>query len=291
MYRAQHLAAAAITVLATVAAGCGASGSPQNQNGPSVGESGPPIKLEVDAPFYLPGEQFQFEISFRGFVGARAVMAVGEPGTADERPVVILRSRIHSTGVAAVFKRVRDDVTSWIALDGGEPVFHRADVQFGSREAAIETRFGPGPFHIDVSRLGRSPRTYTQSIPRGHRAHDVHSLLGTLRAWTVEPGTAAYAYVLSGRRIWHLTTTHMGHESIDAGLGSFEAVRIDAVAWRLDSDLQVDRDREPRLFRLWLADDGSKIPLRVEGITEHGTVRVDLVDYHRPEARLSATPR
>jgi hypothetical protein len=291
MHRASVLAVASIALIACLGAGCGASGSPQQKHGHGVGESGPPVKLAVAEPFYLPGEQFHWEISLRGFSGARAVMAVGQPGTAGDRSVVILRSRVQSTGMAAVVKHVRDDVTSWVALDGGEPIFHRADVQFGSREAAIETRFGPGPFRIDVSRLDREPRTYTQAIPPGHTAHDIHSLLGTLRAWRAEVGTDAYAYVLSGRHIWHITTTYAGPESIRTQLGEFEAVRIDGVAWRLDQDLRVDRDRDPRLVTLWLADDGTRIPLRVEAATEHGTVLVELVDYDRPAARISATPR
>jgi hypothetical protein len=279
-----------VVLIAFLVAGCGASGSPQQKHGHGVAESGPPVKLEVATPYYVPGEQFQWEISLRGFSGARAVMAVGEPGMSGDRSVVILRSRVQSVGVAAVVKHVRDDVTSWVELDGGAPVFHRADVQFGSREAAIETRFGPGPFHINVSRIDREPRTYTQAIPAGHTAHDIHSLLGTLRAWQAEVGTDAYAYVLSGRHIWHLTTTYAGTESIRTKLGEFEAVRIDGVAWRLDQDLRVNRDRDPRLVTLWLAADGTRAPLRVEAVTEHGTVLVELVDYDRPAAHLTAAP-
>lgn len=290
MQYARLLAAAPVALLVVMSAGCGARGQPE-PNGPGGEEARLPVKLKVDAPLYLPGEEFHWEISFRGLRGARAVMVVGEPGTADDRMVVILRSRIQSTGVAAVFKRVRDDVTSWIALDGGAPVFHRADVRFGSKEAAIETRFGPGPFRIDVSRLNRTPRTYTQALPSDHTAHDAHSLLGTLRAWDVPAGTHAYAYVLSGRRVWHLTTTHSGRETIETALGSFEAVRIDGVAWRLEHDLQVAPDRDPRLFRIWLADDATKAPLLIEAVTEHGTLSVELIEYGRPEMRVTAAPR
>ncbi len=287
---ASNLAKIAAAVL--LAAACGTNHSAPRPSPGSIGGSGNYSALEVERPFFWPGEAFHFDISFRGIVGARAVMAVGEPGVEGEREIVILRSRIHSTGVAAAFRDVRDEVETRIAMDTGRPVLHRADIQSASPEAMIETEFGTGPFEIGVSRLGRSPTTYDQTLPDERSAHDLHSLLGALRAWDATPGDEVYAYLLSGRRIWHLTARSGGTEPVDTAFGTREATRIDSVAWRMDSDLEVDPNRDPRRVRLWLADDTTRAPLRIEADTEHGTVNVELIAHDLPDARITArSPR
>ena len=281
--------AAAAPLAVSLALGCGASVEGIRSLTDAEFEAGPPIRLDVPAPFYVPGEQFTWEISVRGIVGGEAVMVVGEPGTAEGRPIVILRSRVESSGMLAFFKEVRDEVTSRVALEGGEPLSHRADIKLGDKEVLVETSFGSGPFEIRYHRLGKGAKTYAQTLPSGHTAHDAHSILGSLRAWNADSGARVYFYVLSGKRVWHVTAERRQPEQIVTRLGTFEAIRVDAVAWRLERDMQVDRDKDPRSFSLWLSDDMSRMPLRVTGDTEYGEIRVELVDYQRPEATITVT--
>lgn len=276
-----------LTALLGFALGCGIVSAKRGADGSG---SKPAPRLEVPDLFFLPGEVFQWEVSFRGVTAGRAVMAVGEPGREGERDVLILRSRVESAGVAAALSHVRDEITTWIGLDAGAPVLHHADIRSADPEAMVQTEFGEGPFEIDVSRVGRSPRTYRQELPENYYAHDIHSLLGALRAWQADPGDEGFAYLLSGRRIYHFTATYGEVESLSTKFGPVEAVRIDAIAWRLQSDLEVDPDRSPRELRLWLARDGTRAPVRIEADTEHGTVNIELVGHDRPDARITAAP-
>lgn len=281
--------AISIAAAAAAAAGCGALKSAPGQDRDRAEAAEPPPYLHPDDPYFLPGEVFHWDVSFRNITGGRAVMGVGYPGVENGREVLILRSRIESTGVAAAVREVQDEVQTWIAMDTGAPILHRADIRSANPEAMIETEFGDAAFNIDVSRVGRSPRTYRQDLPERYDAHDIHSLLGALRAWDGAEGDEVVAYLLSGRRIFHVTVTHAGAEPMSSrALGGVDATRIEAIAWRLRTNLEVDPDRDPRKLRIWLAEDGTRAPVRVEADTGHGTVVVDLVAYDRPETRITA---
>lgn len=248
----------------------------------------PPAALAVQAPFFIPGEQMAWELSLRGVVGGEAVLAVGDPGRVDGRDVVILRSRVESSGVAKLLKDVRDDVTTYVDLATSHPVYYYADVKFGEKEGVIETRFEPGELRILYKRPGRSTRTYVQKLPEGLLAYDTHAVLGALRAWSASEDQRAYFYVLSGKRLWKARVAKVGTEAIDTALGEFRAIRIEGTAHRLTRQLERDPKKAPRGFTLWISDDARRVPLLVTARTEYGDVAAKLVHYHRPTARVSA---
>jgi len=224
-------------------------------------------------------------MSLHCIVGRSARMAVGDPGVLDDRKTIIVRAQIESADAVALVKTIRDDVTSWIDVDSGLPVYLKADVKFGEREATIETRFAggrPGSFTIAYQRRGTRTRTLRQKMPRHRAAFDGHSIIGALRGWKAEPGDHAFFYVLSGRRLWHNTVRMTRREKIQTTFGRLPAIRIDGVAKRLTPSLRAEPKRRPRTYTLWISDDGERRPLRVVGSTEYGDVKVELVGYTRP---------
>ena len=279
-------AAAFVLGVPTVLGGCGAS-SPPNPSGVAGGEPlSAPEALDISRTHYLPGERMEFEMSLHGIVGGRAQLAVGEPGDVDGREIIIVRSQLESAGAVSVFKVIRDDVVSWIDVESGLPVYLKADVKFGEKEAQIETRFSDGKtgsFTVEYQRSGRRTRTQFQLMPTNRAAFDGHSILGALRSWDEPEGTHAFFYVLSGRRLWHNTIRFTRREKITTTLGRTAAIRIDGVAKRLRSNLDEETRKKPRHYTLWLSDDAERRPLLVSGKTEYGDVRVELVSYSRPE--------
>src|SRR5262245_8884687 len=94
--------ALAISVAASAAA-CGAIGNGGRSSEPPP-DMGPPTALPVIGGRYQPGESMRFELSLRGIVGGEASVAVGNPGVVDGKRVIIVRSRVESAGVVAMFK-------------------------------------------------------------------------------------------------------------------------------------------------------------------------------------------
>ncbi|HLU68759.1 MAG TPA: DUF3108 domain-containing protein [Kofleriaceae bacterium] len=267
-------------------AACGASGGGARASGEAAPPPGPPTALPVTGGLFVPGESMRFELSLRGVLGGEATIAVGQPGIVDGNRVIIVRSRVESAGVVAMFKEVRDEVTSWIDLDSGLPLGHRAHVKFGDKESIIETKFAGGlggSFRVEVQRVrSQRKRVYHQTMPADLAAFDGHSVIGAMRAWQAEEGQHSYFYVLIGRRLWQNTIRLTGRERVRTKLGRTDALRIDGVARRLTSDLREDRRKPPRYYTLWLSDDERRLPLLVEGKTEYGAVRAELVEHEAP---------
>jgi hypothetical protein len=222
-------------------------------------------------------------------VGGEAVMAMGHPGFMEDQRVIVVRSRVASSGVAKLIKTVKDDVTTWVSLESSMPVHIRSQLKFGKRESTIANNFRADRTGYDLryQYVGKPERKHSQEIPVEVPVHDAHSVLGVLRAWTPADGTRAYFYVVGGRRLWHNTIVFAGREAIRTSMGTFPAIRIDGVATRLTRQLAVDDRKKPRSYSLWISDDANRVPLRMTASTEYGDVQAELVDYDRPERTVA----
>jgi hypothetical protein len=268
-----------------LALGCGASAPAHPVSVSGDTPAGPPQALSFEKPFIVAGEQLTFELSLRGIVGGEAVTVVGQPGTIEGKHVVIVRSRVESGGLVAIFKEVHDDVTTWIDVDSGYPVYLRADLKFGKKEQLVETRFADGAagsFEVSSQDKGEDPQTVHQLMPSRETIFDSHAVVGAIRAWRARQGAMAYFYVLTGRHVWESTVRFTSRETVETALGKMRALRIDGVARRLNANLGVDPTKKPRQYTLWISDDGQRLPLLVEGKTEYGEVRAELVKYKSP---------
>ena len=265
-----------LLVAVATAPGCGSAQAPHtNLN------AGPPARLEVEEPLLIPGEQFAWEISLRNIVGGQAALALGKPGNSQGEQVVVVKSRVESAGALKLIKEVRDDVTTWVATDSSRPVYYRANLQFGHKHTTVESHFGFGTFQIVYQRRGRAKRTRTQHLPPDETAHNAHSILGVLRAWTPAIGARSYFYAITGKRLWRSVITYRGQENIRTKLGKMAARRIDGYATRLTRSLNVDAKKRRRSFRIWISDDERRLPLKIIAATEYGEVKVELVHHNR----------
>ncbi len=279
----------AVVFSAITSLACGASGT----SGRTVAETppalGPPTALPVVGGVFLPGEEMRFELSLRGILGGEAAVAVGQAGRVDGKRVVIVRSRVESAGVVAMFRQVRDEETTWIHLDTGLPLGHSAHVKFGKKESFIETKFAGGEsggFDVEVRSVRESgesvSRVTHQAMPTDQAAFDPHAVIGALRAWKPEQGQHSYFFVLVGRHLWQNTIRLTGRERLHTRMGQFDVLRIDGVAQRLTRTLREDRRKQPRHYTIWISDDQSRLPLLIKGKTEYGDVRAELVEYTAP---------
>src|SRR6266545_2335322 len=189
----------AVVFLAMAVHGCGDNGSGARSIAETPTALGPPTALPVVGGVFLPGEQMRFELSLRGILGGEAAIAVGQAGRMDGKRVIIVTSRVESAGLVAMFRQVRDEVTTWIHLDSGLPLAHSAHVLFGKKESFVETRFAGGEnggFDVEVrgTREGGEAirRVVHQAMPGDQAAFDPHAVIGALRAWKPDDGQHAY---------------------------------------------------------------------------------------------------
>ena len=276
-------------------AACGASGTASRTLDETPAPVGPPTALPITGGVFIPGEAMRFELSLRGVVGGEASVGVGDPGVVDGRRTIIVRSRVESAGVVAMFKEVKDEITTSVDLDTGLPVRLQGHVKFGKRESTIDAQFRlpaattPGGYDLTIHRVGSAkPREVHMTMPGQQAAFDAHTVIGAMRGWRAEDGQYAYFYVLVGRHLWQNTVRMTGRERLRTKLGRFDAVRIEGVARRMTKALKEDKKKPPRSYTMWLSDDDARLPLRVEAKTEYGTVEAVLVDYQAPSQLRAA---
>jgi hypothetical protein len=92
--------------------------------------------------------------------------------------------------------------------------------------------------------------------------------------------------LMDGRQLWRLTIEAQGRgapsDDLPAAALRF-ACRAEPVFW----DGRPDGERPTRAFTLWLADDGTRLPLRLEMPLALGTVVVTLKDLRRGTAAVA----
>ncbi len=266
--------------------GCGGANGGGHELAAYEAPDSQPVALPSGRTFFIPGEEMTWEISLHGIVGAQASLALGQPGVIDGHNAVIVRSQTRTSGVLAIVKEVRDDVTSWVDLETGAPIKHQASLKFGDKESDVQTDFTARGYHLRYQRHGtRGVRHYIQSIPDGI-AHDGLSIIGALRAWEPAEGARAYFYVLSGRRLWRNDIVFAKRETLKTAFGVVPTLRLEGTGQRLDGRLRVVRRRPPRTYTVWITDDANRLPVLVEAHTEYGDVKVEMVHYDRPERRV-----
>jgi hypothetical protein len=267
------------------AIGCGGAAATGYDPNAVAATEGEPEELKNAKTFFIPGEMMTFELALRDITGGEATLVVGDPGEVEGKRVIIVRSSVESTGVAALIKEVRDDVTSWIDLDTSQPIYYHADLLFGEKTTIVETSFGSSKFVIDYERNGK-PGKKQQRVPADQQALDAHSALGALRAWNPVEGDSKFFYGLSGRRLWRVDMRYGEREAVKTSMGTNAAIRYDGVAQRLTGHGTPDKKRPARSWSIWISDDANRVPLLIVADTKYGKVTVELVDYYRPERKL-----
>ncbi len=239
---------------------------------------------------FIGGEAMSFDVSLRGVVGARAVIAVGEPGFLDGKSVIVVRSSVASAGIVAAIRVVHDEIESWIDLETGLVVTHIADSTFGKKSSHVETVLGggkPGVFDLEYTRKGKSLLKIRQRLPPGAHAFDIHATLGVLRAWDAQEGEETNLFLLSGKQLWRSSIRMGASENVKTKLGNYPAIRVDGVAQRVNRGLVDQTKKKPRHFSVWFSDDENRLPLLVIAKTEYGELKVELTEYTRPDRRLA----
>jgi hypothetical protein len=163
---------------------------------------------------------------------------------------------------------------------GGAP---RGGPARAPRRVHALTRFEGQRTLIEYQIEGKRKLELQVTLPEGEVMHDMHSVLGALRAWEPVPGSVVYFYSVSGRRVWRTELKLHGSETMRTAMGLRSALHFEGASRRLQhKTLEPDPAKEPRGMSLWLSDDAHRMPLRMIAHTEYGKFQAELVSYQRP---------
>lgn len=229
-----------------------------------------------------PGETMAFEVRLGGMLAGEAALAVGEIGEFEGRRAVVIKSRAHTAGAAALIKRIIDEATTVLDVDTGRPIRVDTMVQMGERTITAAAKFLDTLADVTYTRTP-DPKPRSFKIRFGNETvHDTHSAMAQVRGWRAAPGSARTVYVVGGRRLWRVDVRFVGSETIGSQLGNRRAIKFEGSSFRARPNFTLETGKPARTFTVWLSDDADRVPLKVIAHTELGDLTVELTDYARP---------
>lgn len=263
-----------------LAGACGAGSQKAAGAGSAAGPAG---ELEVPRSFWLPGEMMRWRVSAHGFEAAEMVLVAGQPGEVEDRRAIIVRSRASTAGVLKLVKEVTEEVTTWIDLDTCAPFYRESFEKEGKREVKVESRHEDARISYHARRSDGSDEKWDKPIPAGEHVHDSLSVLGMLRAWNPAEGARAYYYAVTDMIVNRHTATFAGYETVRTSLGSNPALRIRVEVYEASADGHVGQRLDDQRYTIWISNDSSRRPLRMDVPHRLGRLSLELVDYERAE--------
>ena len=247
-------------------------------------ERAPSRGVPATPPFAAPGERMTYRLALHGVEVAAFSIAVGEVTEVVGRSALAVEAGVQSTGIAAVFKKVRTDFASWIDVQSGRPILGRVVETAGVNDPAIET--SEARFHQLANRrlpiaiiATDASETIDQQTVMTETVWDVPSILLYLRGWKGEIGDELTTEIVRSRYIWRSRFRIAAHEAVVTDLGQLAATRIDGVSRRVLRDGKWEPQGDIRNMSLWITDDADRVPVLVVARTDFGDVRMAIVDY------------
>ena len=227
---------------------------------------------------FRAGERMEIGFWLRSFPIGQVTVSVGEPCGRDTEVGMVVRSTGKSTGLLGQIKDAWVDIGSVLDVRTGLPLATRWNQEYDDLAR----------YEVEYER----DRYWSRSIDARNRArmrprpvpcpvHDLHSVIGLVRAWDPVPGVRGHAYLVVGRALWRIELELAGRETVSTSLGEREALHIDGIAQRLRLTFE-PASSKPRGFALWISDDGDRLPLKLAIESDLGEVQAEMLSYSRP---------
>lgn len=260
----------------------GACGAGARKPASEAASSGPISEMHVARSFWVPGEVMRWRVSAHGFEAASMVLVAGQPGEVEGHRAIIVRTRATTAGVLKLVKEVTEEVTTWVDLDTCAPFYRVSYEKEGKREVTIESRNETDHIAYSAKRSDGKDETWSKPIPAGETIHDSISVLGMLRAWNPREGERASYYAVSDLVISRHVATFAGYENVRTPMGSSPAMRFRVKVYEVSADGRVGKRLDDQRYTIWISNDSSRRPLRMDVPHRLARLSLEMVDYEQP---------
>jgi len=219
-----------------------------------------------------PGEQTVYAVSYLGVPTGQATVTVGltsEKYGVNTWPIVYTTE---TTEVGAIFP-VKDKFISFWDPAGRITVGNEAHAEEGRDHHRERTRFDhlEGKAFTTKQWEGKPAKETTHEVPK--ETLDMAAASFKLRDLPLTVGSKYELPVFTGTTEFTLKASISGREKIETALGEKNALKMN-VTVEFNGGLKTKRD-----LVIWVADDASHLPLRVDAEFLVGTMRAEVVKY------------
>jgi hypothetical protein len=238
-----------------------------------------------------PGEQFTYKVGFAVFSRAGEITIRAQAGrSAEGRELIRVTTEIASRGIVRGFYAFDNQASATIDAASGRLLHVQEKGADPKRPTDSETTFDYAARvarHVDRSRPERSAEI---PIPDGDPIDLISALVQT-RDWDIKPGEKRNVLVHFGRDLYPLSIHAEGYEEVRTPIGKFRTL---VLVPRMDQNPKGLFKRGGEI-KVWIAQDGSRLPVKMQLVLRYGTASLLMTDYTAAaatakESRSNAEP-
>jgi hypothetical protein len=229
-----------------------------------------------------------------GIEAGRAAISVGRA----QDSTLKLRGLGETRPFVSTFAHMREELLTLVNLRGLIPISSTADRKAGPEKTRwMQTEFPPlHPGAPEARGRELGPVVRQEIRRRGATAKRNRRIaaplfepltsLFVLRSLRLRPKTKTKLWVLNGNSLYQVETRVTRRERVYTKLGPRDAIRIDGVGRRIHDNGRPVAGKKPRRVSLWLTADSARIPIRLRGDTDLGTIEAVITSYRPPKTGL-----
>lgn len=237
--------------------------------------------LLAAAPYlaFRDGEEFTYRVGFAVFNRAGEITITAHEDRKDGADNVRVVTRTKSRGFVRGLYAFDNEAEILIDRASGRLRTVKEKGSDPKRATDTETTFDYEQRiarHVDRVRTGRSVDI---PIPDGDPLDLISALVQT-RDWDMQPGDKRDVLVHFGPDLYPLTIHAEAFEEIRTPLGKYKTL---VLVPRMEKDPKGLFKRGGEI-KVWIAQDGSKLPVKMQLILKYGAASLLLSEYKKPEA-------
>jgi hypothetical protein len=236
--------------------------------------------LALAAPFVAikDGETFTYKVGFGIFMHAGDIVISGRDDATAGHDGIAITAQTTTQGIVHGFYPYDNRAVALIDRPTGR--------LFSVRESGNEPkRYIDSEFLIDYAkRVGiftdrvRPERSLTTPLPAGGDPIDLISALVQTRDWNLKPGEKRDVVVQFARDFYSISIQAEGYEQVHTPMGEYKTL---VLVPRMEKDPKGLFKRGGQI-KVWIAQDGSRLPVKMQLKLNFGTASLLLTSYQAP---------
>ncbi|HYC72744.1 MAG TPA: DUF3108 domain-containing protein [Opitutaceae bacterium] len=232
------------------------------------------------APFeaFRDGESFTYRVGFAVFSRAGEITIAAHEEEKEGRAVMRVTTTTRSRGFVRGLYAFDNEAEVMIDRASGRLLSVKESGTDPKRATDTETTFDYDERIARHEDRVRKDRTTDIPIPEGDPLDLISALVQT-RDWDLKPGDKRDVLVHFGRDLYPLTIHAEAYEEVRTPLGKYKTL---VLVPRMDKDPKGLFKRGGEI-KVWIAQDDSKLPVKMQLVLKYGTASLLLSDYRAPK--------
>lgn len=221
-----------------------------------------------------PGETITYTLSYLGITVGRGTVSVSAVGAGSDRWKISTRGSLSIAQVYSAGAEVDDDWSPAHGSVSSEQVLiengrrRRETVTFDDVAPVVRVRRAPEGGEETESEVTMSPLASNVAT----------TAFAALRVSPLQPGEQREINLFTGKEVKPLVATHVGKRELGTAFGKVAVDQL-SIEGQLSASAELS---EP--MQLFISDDTTRLPLRLEARVGLGTLALDAVDYRFGDA-------